>query len=175
MADPVVNEYGPKKGKAGLPLNVIGEDLDSHPNAKIRFGGSDSPVNKVLNAQHIQAEVPAGIPDGVVAVSLAYDDFGPILIGGFTIGKVPAGTAITDVYPATLSGGDTVSIFGYGFTAGHTVSEVTFNGAPVPVVSTNDTLVQVTAPPGRPGTAVAIAFNFSDGTSAPSPIVPVYS
>ena len=35
MADPVVNEFGPKKGKSGLPLNVIGEDLDSHPNPKI--------------------------------------------------------------------------------------------------------------------------------------------
>jgi hypothetical protein len=138
------------------------------------FGATPSPVNKVLNAQHIQGEVPAGIPDGVVALTLSYDDFGPVLIGGFTIGKLPTGTAITDIYPTLLTSGTTVSIFGYGFTTGHTVSSVMFNSTEAPLVNSNDTLIQVTAPTMRPNTAVAIVVNFSDGSSVPSPIVPVY-
>ncbi|MEK7476765.1 MAG: IPT/TIG domain-containing protein [Candidatus Coatesbacteria bacterium] len=169
-----VVEYGPKKGKAGLPVNIIGDGFSVLTNVRVRFGSLEvaAPLTVVKNDQHVKAEVPS-LPDGPVALVLVADEIPDgLFVGGFTVGTVPEGTAVTDVYPDVLDPNlpTDVRIFGYGFRdvgAAGAVS-VMFGSSTVQGTAVDSTLIVATAPPRPPrGTqCFNVTATFVDGTQA---------
>lgn len=150
MADPVVKDYGPKKGKGGLPVNIIGQGFSGLTNVRVRFGSTDGANTVVMNDQHIKTEVPS-LNEGAVALNILADQVpAGLFVGGFSVGTPPSPLCITDVYPDFVSaaGGTTVNIFGVGFlSAGRTAPvNVTFGSAAVPGTATDDTLITCIAP-----------------------------
>lgn len=170
-----VVEYGPKKAKTGLPVNIIGQGFAGLTNVRVRFGQTEvpAPATQVKNDQHVKTEVPA-LPDGPVALILSADGIADIFVGGFTIGDIPDGTAITDVFPDTFApgGGDGVSVFGYGFKdvgAADAVA-ITCGSATAQGTAVDSTLVRFTAPPKPPRgqQCFQVVLTFTDGTQAVS-------
>jgi len=150
MADPVVKDYGPKKGKGGLPVNIIGQGFSGLTNVRVRFGSTDGANTVVMNDQHIKTEVP-NLNEGAVALSLVADQIGGgQFVGGFSVGTPPSPLCITDVYPDFVSaaGGTPVSVFGVGFLSGGRTSavKVVFGSATVAGTATDDTLISCAAP-----------------------------
>lgn len=170
-----VVEYGPKKAKAGLPVNIIGQGFAGLTHVRVRFGQTEvgEPLTEVKNDQHVKTVVPV-LPDGPVALVLAADGMPDIFVGAFTIGTVPSGTAITDVFPEGVdpAGGTVISVFGYGFKDVGVADAVTvvFDTATVQGTAVDETLVRFTAParPGHSPQCSTVSLTFSDGTPAVS-------
>jgi len=163
--------YGPKSGKSGLPVNIIGNGFSTLSNVRVKFGQS-AVAGEVKNDQHVKVEVPAGMPDGPVAIVLCSDGNPDIFVGGFTVGSVPPGTSVTDVYPDSIAagGGTAVSIFGYGFKDVGVADAVTvgFGTATAQGTAVDSTLISVVAPamPPRGGQqAFNVMVTFSDGST----------
>jgi len=165
-----VNNFGPKSGKEGLPVNIIGDGFAPLTNVRVKFGQS-AVAGVVKNDQHVKVEVPAGISDGPVAIVLSADGVPDIFVGGFTVGTVPAGTSVTDVYPdgIPMAGGTGVSVFGYGFKDVGVAGAVTvgFGSATAQGTAVDSTLISVVAPamPRGGQQMFNLSITFTDGTS----------
>ena len=165
-----VGNYGPRQGKKGMPVNLIGNGFSTLSNITIKFG--PTPVAISLggknNDQHLQADVPD--VNGRVALILQATGIpgGSEFVGGFDAGTAPD-YAVTDVYPRDLpvGGGVKVSIYGNGFvTFGQNAApDMIFQDATVKGSVVNETLIEVVAPSSTaanidPGVPFAIILRF---------------
>jgi len=117
VAAQIIN-YGPSKGRPGLPVNIVGSGFNELTNIKVRFGQVSASDTMTRNDQLIQAHVPV-VADGNYALVLYADQLPSIglLAGPFRVGPEPDEITITDIYPGEFdkSVSQELSLFGYNF------------------------------------------------------------
>lgn len=167
-----VEEFAPKRGKAGSTVNILGSGFDALTNPRAAFGATESSA-ALQNPQHLKTTVPS-LPDGVFALRLKADNAPDELIGGFNVGPPINGLVLNSVFPDTItkSGGATLYITGNGFTEGGRTSTPTvlFNGSAARTGDTRDnSLILVASTPSSDeagaagGDTVEVKVTFSDG------------
>lgn len=127
----------------------------------VTFGSTPATSVVFVNSTTLMVTVPAGTAGSVNVTEKNSDGLATTLKSGFTYTP----TLVTAVTPniGPLSGGNTVTIQGLGFTPGTTVNFGTTPGTSVKVSSTNTLTVHA---PAHAGGAVSITVSNAGGSSA---------
>jgi IPT/TIG domain len=149
--------------KGGAEIQVLGSNFT--PSAKVNFGHDLSPAVVYESPEALMARVPAGT--GVVSVSVATQggSSGPSSGGQLTYRPAPVVTKVSPSH-GRPAGGTKVTIYGAGLSGAVVVG---FGAKAVAGFTvTNDGAIEVTAPPGAPGT-LDVTVTTAFGTSAVNP------
>jgi len=176
-----VRNFGPKKGKAGLPVNIHGEGFSSSQTIKVTFGSRDGIDTRVKNDQTIRTTVPERYALDPKKVKIT------VIIDGVTIEEDlwfeydPAGPepVITEVEPAegiphaipsliTISGRNFTTPKGQGRTPTQIflIGPVTVDGWIIPETVTDTSFTAEILVPEIGIYEIAIGFSDGSGASA---------
>lgn len=99
---PEIRNFGPKKGKAGLPVNIHGNDFGSSNTVTVKFGSRDGIDTHVKNDQTIRTTVPErhALDPQKVKITVVLDEVSIVEDWWFEYDPPGPEPVITDVEPA---------------------------------------------------------------------------
>jgi len=149
---PRIGSFSPRNGPVGTSVTIDGSNFAGA--TAVKFGGISAPFT-VNSSTKITATVPADAGTGTVSVTTP-------LGTATSSGKFSVTPTITSFSPTSGAVGDTVTVFGTGFSG---VTAVRFNGtASDPIAVLSSTQISTRVPAG--GTTGTIAVTTAGGSAS---------
>lgn len=152
-----LTSFTPASATTGQTVTITGTHLTGA--TSVSFGGTAASSWSVYSDNAITAIVGSGATGNIVVGTAS----GPDTLTGFTFEPYIVTPSITTVYPWSGQPGDTVQIYGSGFTG---TTSVTFGGVSTPFVVRGDALLVATIGNGASGN---IVVTNSAGTAQTGP------
>jgi hypothetical protein len=160
---PTIVRVDPGSGPPGTVVTITGTNLTGA--SRVSFGTAIATTFTVVDAEHIQATVPATAATGRISV---------VTPGGtatspsdFVVIPIPR---LTSFAPASGQSGTEVTITGTNFTG---ATSVTFNGAAASFTVVSATEIRATVPAGATTGPIVVTTPGGTATSATEFVVPV--
>ncbi len=157
--NPLVTSAGPTTGPAGTTVTLTGEHLNDVYNVEVANHWNIAFAH--VDDQHLQVTMPAGTGTEPIVVG---DSFGTSDQVSFSYSGI--GVAALSPPAGRVSGGNTVTITGSGFTGATAVNFGATPAASFAVV--NDSKLTAVPPPASPGT-VGVTVTSPQGSSVATP------
>lgn len=130
---PAISGLWPAGGPPGTFVFVFGENFIDG-DSSVQVNGIASPFMQVLTQDVLIFMLPEGNTIGPVRVTTSKGS----ATSTSSFGMPTTGLSINGIWPATGSPGEIVFLFGAGFVTGTHNTQVTLNGAPVPIAQAVD-------------------------------------